>query len=63
MNRELIRTTALIRAARRYLKKRPQAADDLELTLLLLSEDAFDPRLIQNDRDHPLRIRLGAAGP
>jgi len=30
---------------RRYLKKHPQAADDLEATITLLSEDAFDPRL------------------
>ncbi len=45
MNRELIRSTAFMRAARRYLKKHPQAADDLEATLLLLSADAFDPRL------------------
>lgn len=45
MNRELIRSTAFIRAARRCLKKHPQAAGDLEATLLLLSDDAFDPRL------------------
>jgi len=36
VNRELIRSTAFIRAARRHLKKHPQAADDLEATLLLL---------------------------
>jgi mRNA-degrading endonuclease YafQ of YafQ-DinJ toxin-antitoxin module len=45
VNRELIRTTAFIRAARRFLKKHPQADEDLEATLLLLAEDAFDPRL------------------
>ena len=45
MNRELVRSTAFIRAVRRYLKKHPQAADDLEATLMLLSEDAFEPRL------------------
>jgi len=45
VDRELIRSTAFIRAARRYLKKYAQAAEDLEATLLLLSEDAFDPRL------------------
>jgi len=45
VNRELLRSTAFIRAARRYLKKYPQVADDLEATLLLLSQDAFDPRL------------------
>ena len=45
MTRELIRSTAFVRAARRYLKKQPQAADELEATLSLLSENAFDPRL------------------
>jgi mRNA-degrading endonuclease YafQ of YafQ-DinJ toxin-antitoxin module len=45
VNRELIRSTAFIRTARRYLKKHPQVAEDLEATLLLLSEDAFHPRL------------------
>lgn len=45
MNRELVRTTAFIRTARRHLKKHPQAADDLETTFLRLTEDAFDPRL------------------
>lgn len=45
MNRELLRSSAFIRAARRYLKKHAQAADEVEATLLLLSEDAFDPRL------------------
>ena len=45
MNRELIRSSAFIRAARRYWKKHSQSADVLEATLSLLSEDAFDPRL------------------
>ena len=45
MNRELIQSSAFIRATRRYLKKHPHAAEDLEATLLLLSENAFDPRL------------------
>ena len=45
MNRELLRSGAFIRAARRYLKKHPHTVDELEGTLLLLSEDAFDPRL------------------
>jgi hypothetical protein len=34
VNRELIRSTAFIRATRRYLKKHPQAAEELEATLL-----------------------------
>ena len=54
MNRELIRSTAFIRAARRYLKKHSEAAGDLEATLLLLSENAFDPRL----KTHKLKGEL-----
>ena len=45
MNRELIRTAAFIRAARRYLKTHAEAADGIEAALFLLSQDAFDPRL------------------
>ncbi len=45
MHRELIRTTAFIRAAKRYVKGRPQAADDIEATLQMMSDDVFDPRL------------------
>ena len=45
MARELIRTAAFIRAAKRYLKKNPQAAGDLQSTLELLTADAFDARL------------------
>ena len=45
MNRELIRSSAFIRAARRHLKKHPQQADNLETTLFLLSENAFAPQL------------------
>jgi mRNA-degrading endonuclease YafQ of YafQ-DinJ toxin-antitoxin module len=41
------------------LKKHPQAADELEATLLLLSEDAFDPRL----KTHRLKAIWPACGP
>lgn len=57
MNRELLRSAAFIRAARRYLKKHPQAVEDLEATLLLLTEDAFDPRL----KTHKLKGDLDGA--
>jgi len=43
--RELIRTAAFIRAAKRYIKKNPQAAGDLQSTLELLTVDASDVRL------------------
>jgi mRNA interferase YafQ len=45
VNRELLRTKAFIRALRRFLKRRPSFAADVEATLQMLSDDAFDPRL------------------
>jgi addiction module RelE/StbE family toxin len=45
VRRELVRTTAFVRAMRRYLKKRRQAAPEVSATLELLAADAFDPRL------------------
>jgi len=45
VKRELIRSTAFVRALRRYLKRRRQASADLKTTLDLLANDAFDPRL------------------
>jgi addiction module RelE/StbE family toxin len=41
----LIRTSAFVRAAKRLLKKRPDAAEDLRAALELLSEDALHPQL------------------
>ena len=54
MNRELIPTTAFTRAVRKYLKRHPQAAERINLTLQALSEDAFTPRL----RTHKLKGEL-----
>ena len=51
MKRELLRSSAFVRAARRMVKRNPGAADDLRATLELLSEDAFHPRL----RTHKLK--------
>jgi len=45
VRRDLIRSTAFIRKLRRILKRRPDATGEVEATLLLLSENAFDPRL------------------
>jgi mRNA interferase YafQ len=45
VNRELLRTSAFIRALRRFLKGRPQLREDVELALQLLAADAFDSRL------------------
>ena len=52
MKRELLRSSAFVRAARRMVKKNPGMADDLRATLELLSEDAFHPRL----RTHKLKV-------
>lgn len=54
MARELIRTPAFIRAARRYVKKHPQAADDIETAFQRMSDDVFDPRL----KTHKLKGEL-----
>jgi mRNA-degrading endonuclease YafQ of YafQ-DinJ toxin-antitoxin module len=45
VRRELIRSTAFLRKARRLLKRDPALIADLEATLVLLEADAFDPRL------------------
>ena len=45
MHRDLIRSAAFIRKLRRDLKRQPDATGEVEATLSLLSEDAFDPRL------------------
>lgn len=45
MKRELLRSSAFVRAAKRLLKKHPDVAEDLRVTLALLSEDAFHPKL------------------
>jgi mRNA-degrading endonuclease YafQ of YafQ-DinJ toxin-antitoxin module len=45
VKRELIRTSAFVRAAKRHLKSRPKLRDDVKSALELLQEDAFDPRL------------------
>ena len=54
MKRELLRSSAFVRAARRIVKRNPGSANDLRATLELLSEDAFHPRL----RSHKLKGTL-----
>jgi len=45
VRRELIRSTAFVRAMRRLLKKRRNLTADLRNTLERLEADAFDPHL------------------
>lgn len=54
MKRLLLPTAAFVRTARRLAKKRPQAAEDLRVTLELLAEDALHPLL----RTHKLKGKL-----
>ena len=41
MKRELLKSKAFIRSAKKIIKKSPQIIDDIEEILELLSEDAF----------------------
>jgi len=52
MKRELLRSSAFVRAARTLVKGNPGVADDLRATLELLSEDAFHPHL--RTHKHPV---------
>lgn len=54
MIRSLIQSPAFIRAARKYVKKRPTATAEIRSALALLAEDAFDPSL----RTHKLKGSL-----
>jgi addiction module RelE/StbE family toxin len=54
VKRRLLPSPAFLRAARRTVKKQPQIAETLQVTLELLSEDAFHPQL----RTHKLKGKL-----
>ncbi len=54
MKRALIPSPTFVRAAKRFARKHPPAADAIHETLRLLAEDAFDPRL----RTHKLKGNL-----
>lgn len=51
MRRILLRSSAFVRAAKRLAKRQPAVVPQLQLSLELLAEDAFDPRL----RTHRLK--------
>lgn len=57
MSRALIRSNRFIRAAKRLLKKNPEAAEALQKALQLLEEDAFHPSL----KTHKLAGALSGA--
>lgn len=54
MKRVLLRSSAFIRAAKRVVKRDPPIAQALQVTLELLAEDAFHPRL----KTHKLKGNL-----
>ena len=45
MKRQLIQTTAFIRAAKKFIKKHPNTVEDIQFVLKLLEEDAFHSKL------------------
>ena len=57
MNRILLRSAPFIRAAKRLVKKQLQIVKDLQITLELLTDDAFHPQL----RTHKLKgVMIGS---
>lgn len=59
MTRVLLLSTAFVRAARRLMKKHPDAGPDLEATFVALMEDAFQAAL----KTHKLKGDLAVHGP
>ena len=57
MKRLLLPSTAFIRSARRFTRKHPQTARELEPALALLAEDAFHPQL----KTHKLKGKLAGS--
>ncbi|MEI9961460.1 MAG: type II toxin-antitoxin system mRNA interferase toxin, RelE/StbE family [Limisphaerales bacterium] len=57
MKRLLLPSNTFIRSARRFSRKHPQLAPELELTLELLAEDAFHPQL----KTHKLKGKLAGS--
>jgi mRNA-degrading endonuclease YafQ of YafQ-DinJ toxin-antitoxin module len=54
VKRLLLPSTAFVRSSRRFARKHPQFASELQLTLELLGEDAFYPQL----KTHKLKGKL-----
>ncbi len=54
MKRNLIRSKTFLRTAKKFVKKHPQAAEDIQSALKLLSDDAFHPSL----KTHKLKGEL-----
>ena len=57
MKRLLLPSTAFVRSGRRFARKQPQAAAELQAALALLAEDAFHRQL----KTHKLKGRLAGS--
>jgi len=57
VKRLLLPSAAFVRSSRRFVRKHPQLAPELQLTLELLAEDAFHPQL----KTHKLRGKLASS--
>jgi addiction module RelE/StbE family toxin len=57
MKRLLLPSNAFVRSVRRFTRKHPQLAPELQLTLELLAEDAFHPQL----KTHKLKGKLAGS--
>ena len=57
MKRLLLPSTAFIRSSRRFVRKHPPHAPQLQLALELLGEDAFNPQL----KTHKLKGKLASS--
>lgn len=57
MKRLLLPSNAFFRSARRFIRKHPSLASELELTLQLLAEDAFHSQM----KTHKLKGKLAGS--
>jgi len=57
LKRLLLPTTAFVHSAKRWTRRNPDAASDVQATLELLAEDAFAPKL----KTHKLKGNLAGS--
>ncbi len=62
MSYVLLRTGAFIRAASRFVSKHPERADKIRITLELMEQDVFDPRLKAHRLKGPLEGAYACSG-
>jgi len=57
VKRLLLPSTTFVRSSRRFVRKHPELASELELTLEVLAADAFHPQL----KTHKLKGKLASS--